>query len=140
MGGSCDRRGPGMTKAQKTLPIFVLIVILLAVGWSFLPFEFARGVDCGPPLLGAKPRDPTAVGLIQPDKDCQSKGKSRLLVSAMLSLAAAGVGTAAVLLQPISTACMNGNHDDCRYGWGNLLTENFEGLGCQCECHSGDHL
>ena len=53
-------------------------------------------------------------------------------VGAMMSLA--------VFLQPISTACMNGNHDSCRYGWGNLLTENFGGLGCQCECHSGDHL
>lgn len=131
---------PVMTRAQRTAPIFALVVILLAVVWSFLPFEFTSGVDCGPPLLGAKPKDPTSVGLIQPDKDCKSKGKSRLLVSAMLALAAAGVGTAAVFLQPISTACMNGNHDSCRYGWGNLLTENFEGLGCQCECHSGEHL
>lgn len=129
-----------MTKAQKTLPIIVLVVIVLAVGWAFLPFEFSGGVDCGPPLLGAKPRDPTAVGLIQPDKDCLSKGKSRLLVSAMLALAAAGVGTAAALLQPISSACMAGNHDNCRYGWGNLLTENFEGLGCQCDCHRDEYV
>ena len=129
-----------MTKAQKTLPIFVLIVILLSVGWSFLPFEFSSGVDCGPPLLGAKPKDPTAIGLIQPEKDCKSKAKSRLLVSAMLSLAAAGVGTAAVMLKPISSACLAGNHENCRYGWGNFLTESFEGLGCQCDCHQRDYL
>ncbi len=135
-----NNRGLGMTKIQKSMPIFVLIVILLAVGWSILPFEFTSGVDCGAPLFGAKPKDPTAVGLIQPDKDCLSKGKSRLLVSAMLSLAAAGVGTAAVLLQPMSTACMNGNHDDCRYGWGSLLTENFDGIGCQCDCHQRDYV
>jgi hypothetical protein len=133
-------KGLDMTRTQKAMPVFVLVVILLSVGWSFLPFEFAPGVGCGPPLFGAQPRDPTPVGLIQPDEDCLNKGKSRLLVSAMLSLAAAGVGTAAVLLQPISTACMNGNHDDCRYGWGNFLSENFSGLGCQCECHSGDYL
>ena len=129
-----------MTRVQKTLPIIVLVVIVLAVGWAFLPFEFSGGVDCGPPLLGAKPKDPTAVGLIQPEKDCLSKGKSRLLVSAMLALAAAGVGTAAAMLQPISSACLAGNHENCRYGWGNLLTENFEGLGCQCDCHRGDYL
>jgi hypothetical protein len=129
-----------MTKAQKVMPIFVLVVILLSVGWALLPFEFTSGVDCGAPLLGAKAKDPTAVGLIQPEKDCLSKGKSRLLVSAMLSLAAAGVGTAAILLRPISTACLNGSHDDCRYGWGNMLTANFGGLGCQCDCHQGDYL
>ena len=129
-----------MTKAQKTLPIVVLVVILLAVGWAFLPFEFTQGVDCGAPLFGAKPKDPTSVGLIQPEKDCLSKGRSRLLVSAMLALAAAGVGTAAVMLQPISTACLNGNHENCRYGWGNLLSDSFQGLGCQCDCHRGDYV
>ncbi len=124
-----------MTKAQKTLPAVMLGVMLLAVGWAFLPFEFARGVGCGPPLLGAKPDDPTSVGLIHPEEDCRSKAKSRLLVSAMISLAAAGAGAAAVALKPISTQCLNGNHDDCPHWWANLLSDRFEGLGCQCECH-----
>jgi hypothetical protein len=133
-------QGYGVTRAQKITPIAMLVVIVLSVGWSFLPFDFTSGVGCGPPLLGAKPDDPTAVGLIQPEQDCLSKGKSRLLVSAMLALAAAGVGTAAVMLQPISTACLNGNHDDCHYAWGNFLSDSFEGLGCQCECHAGEVL
>ena len=126
-----------MTRTQKTMPIFVLIVILLAVGWAFLPFEFASGVDCGAPLFGAKPKDPTPIGLIRPDEDCLSKGKSRLLISAMLAVGAAGLGTLTVMLQPISGACMYGSHDNCRYGWGNVLTETFDGLGCQCDCHRG---
>jgi hypothetical protein len=124
-----------VTKAQKTLPPVMLGVILLAVAWSFLPFEFTSGVGCGPPLLGAKPDNATPVGLIEPEKDCKSKAKSRLLVSAMISLAAAGAGTAAVALKPISTQCLNGSHDDCPDWWPNLLSERFEGLGCQCECH-----
>ncbi|MCA1691282.1 MAG: hypothetical protein LC733_03415 [Actinobacteria bacterium] len=129
-----------MTKAQKILPVFVMVVILLAVGWSLLPFEFTRGVGCGAPLLGAKPDNATPVGLIQPEKDCKSKAKSRLLVSAMISLAAAGVGTAAIALKPISLQCLGGNHDDCPYAWGNFLSDNFEGLGCQCECHTDEAL
>ena len=126
-----------MTKTQKTMPIIVLVVVLLAVLWSFLPFEFSSGVRCGPPLLGGKPDNATAIGLIQPEKDCKSKAKSRLLVSAMISLAAVGAGTAAAALKPISMQCLNGNHDDCHYGWGNLLSDSFEGLGCQCDCHGG---
>jgi hypothetical protein len=124
-----------VTKAQRTLPVIVLIVIFLAVGWSFLPFEFTKGVGCGPPMLGAKPDNATPVGLIQPEKDCKSKAKSRLLVSAMLALAAAGAGTAAIALKPISTQCLGGNHDDCPDWWPNLLSDSFEGLGCQCDCH-----
>ena len=126
-----------MTRAQKWTPVVALGVMLLAVAWLLIPFEFTQGVRCGPPLFGAKPDDAADVGLIRPEEDCKSKAKSRLLVSAMISLAAAGAGTAAVALKPISTQCLNGNHEDCPYGWANMLSENFGGLGCQCECHTG---
>lgn len=126
-----------MTRVQKFVPVWVLLVMLLAVGWSFLPFEFAEGVKCGPPLLGAKPQNgEQSVGLILPKEDCLSKGKSRLLVSAMLALAVAGAGTAVLGLKPISPQCNGGNHDDCPYWWGNLLGED-SGIGCQCSCHTG---
>ncbi len=125
-----------MTRVQKLTPLFVLIVVVLAVGWSLLPFEFTSGVDCGPPLFGGKAKSDVSVGLIHPVEDCRSKAKSRLLTSAMISLAAVAAGTAALALQPVSAACMAGNHDDCREWWANALTENFPGLGCQCECHA----
>lgn len=126
-----------MTRVQKLVPLLVLLVIVLAVGWCLLPFQFAQGVNCGPPLFGGKPDSEESVGLILPKEDCRSKAKTRLLTSAMLSLAAAAAGTAAIALKPISTQCLSGNHDDCPDWWANLLSENFSGLGCQCECHAG---
>ncbi len=125
-----------MTQAQKTLPVAILVVIFLAVGWSFLPFDFTDGVGCGPPLLGARPDNATPVGLIEPVEDCRSKAKSRLLVSAMISLAAVGTGIAAVALKPVSRQCLAGDHDACPEWWPNLLSNTFEGLGCQCDCHA----
>ncbi len=123
-----------MTKAQRLTPVFVLVIVFLAVGWSLLPFEFTRGVDCGPPLLGAKPKSDVSVGLVIPEMDCKSKAKSRLLVSAMISLAAVGAGTAMVALRPLSPQCFGGNHDACPDWWANLVSSS--GIGCQCECHS----
>ena len=125
-----------MTRVQKITPVVVLVVILLAVGWCLLPFQFTEGVDCGPPLLGGKAKSDVSVGLVLPKIDCKSKARSRLLTSAMISLAAAAGGTAALALQPMSVACRAGRHDDCHEWWGNMLSDNFTGLGCQCECHT----
>ncbi|MDQ4096384.1 MAG: hypothetical protein M3144_00735 [Actinomycetota bacterium] len=127
----------GMTRAQKLTPVLVLGIMFLAVGWSLLPFEFAPGVDCGPPLLGGKAKSDVSVGLIHPKEDCQSKAKSRLLTSAMISLAVVAAGTAAIALKPQSIQCLAGRHDECREWWSNALSDNFTGLGCQCECHAG---
>lgn len=129
-----------MTRAQKVAPLFALVVLVLAVGWCLLPFKFAAGVDCGPPLFGGKPKSDTSVGLILPDIDCPAKARSRLLVSATISVLAVGAAAAAVALKPISSACMAGRHDDCKEWWGNFLSDTFEGLGCQCECHTGRSL
>ena len=123
----------GMTRAQKLTPVLVLVIMFLAVGWSLLPFEFAPGVDCGPPLLGGNPKSDVSVGL---KEDCQSKAKSRLLTSALISLAVVAAGTAAIALKPQSVACLAGRHDDCHEWWSNALSDNFSGLGCQCECHA----
>jgi hypothetical protein len=124
-----------VTKVQRFTPIGVLAIMLLAVGWSLLPFDFTDEVRCGAPLLGGKPNNTTQVGLIRPEEDCKSKAKSRLLTSALISLAAAGAGTAAIALKPLSTQCLNGDHDDCPDWWSNLLTYGG-GLGCQCPCHT----
>ncbi|HVL29042.1 MAG TPA: hypothetical protein VM390_12890 [Acidimicrobiales bacterium] len=126
-----------MTKAQKVTPFAMLVVIFLAVGWSLLPFQFIEGVDCDAPLLGGQPRTDELVGLVLPDEDCPAKARSRLLTSAIIALVAAGAATAAVALQPISPQCSRGDHDACRFGWGNLLGED-SGIGCQCDCHQGE--
>jgi hypothetical protein len=126
-----------VTRVQKITPVVVLVVILLAVGWCLLPFQFTSGVDCGPPLFGGKAKSDVSVGLVLPKIDCKSKARSRLLTSALISLAAAAAGTAAIAFQPMSVACQQGRHEDCHEWWGNLLSDNFDGLGCQCECHAG---
>jgi hypothetical protein len=126
-----------VTRIQKITPVAVLVVILLAVGWCLLPFQFTSGVDCGPPLLGGKAKSDVSVGLVLPKIDCKSKARSRLLTSALIALAAAAAGTAAIALQPMSAACLAGRHDDCHEWWGNMLSDTFDGLGCQCECHDG---
>lgn len=125
-----------MTKAQKVVPIAVLLVMLACVGYVLLPFDFTSEVSCNAPLLGGEPKDPTPVGLILPEEDCRSKARSRLLVSATICLAVAAGGTAAIAFKPISQQCLSGNHDQCPDWWANLLSDSFEGLGCQCECHA----
>ena len=131
-----------MTKIQKVTPIGALLVMVIAIGWGFIPFEFAERVQCSAPLLGAKPTTNATggTGLILPKEDCLSKGKSRLLVSAMIILAAAGTATAVVALKPISPQCNRGDHDACAHWWGNLISQSDSGIGCQCECHGGDSL
>ena len=127
-----------MTRVQKVTPYGALIVMLLAISYSLIPFEFAQGVKCSAPLMGAKPNTTASgVGLVLPKEDCLSKGKSRLLVSAMLTLAAAITAAAVVALKPLSPQCHRGDHDACPQWWGNLLSENDSGFGCQCECHGG---
>jgi hypothetical protein len=126
-----------VTRVQKLVPVGVLFVILLAVLFSLLPFKFAEGVSCEAPLMGGHPKSDTTVGLIIPKIDCPAKARSRLLVSAMISLAAAAAGTAIVALQPMSVQCFQGNHDGCPDWWANLLSQNDNGFGCQCDCHAG---
>ena len=128
-----------MTRIQKLTPIGALLIMFIAIGWALIPFEFAERVKCSAPLLGAKPTTVGngGTGLILPKEDCLSKGKSRLLVSAIFILAAAGTATAVVALKPISPQCNKGDHDACSDWWGNLRSQNDNGLGCQCECHGG---
>jgi len=127
-----------VTRVQKLTPIGALVVMLMCVVWGFVPFEFADGVRCSPPLLGAKPtgEQRPSVGLIIPEEDCLSKGKSRLLVSAMISVAAAGAATAIVFFKPISAQCNRGDHEACPDWWPNLVSASDSGFGCQCDCHS----
>jgi hypothetical protein len=125
-----------VTRQQKLVPFGVLFILLLAVGWTLVPFNFANVVDCSAPLFGAEPQNeapPTS--FINPEEDCLSKGKSRLLVSAVTAFVAVLAGTAMVALKPVSSSCNSGDHESCREWWLAPLGEAGAGLGCQCECH-----
>lgn len=126
-----------MTSAQKAVPVVVLFVLALAVGWSLLPFRFADTIDCSPPLFGAKPHQLTAPpeGFINPVIDCKATGKSRLSVSAIAAFVAVLAGTLAVYFKPISGSCMAGNHEACREWWPAALGAGGEAFSCQCSCH-----
>ncbi|MGI8985001.1 MAG: hypothetical protein ACR2HM_10815 [Acidimicrobiales bacterium] len=125
-----------MTRQQKLVPIGVLVIMFLALAWAMVPFSFANVVDCQAPLFGAQPKNEApATSFIRADEDCLSKGKSRLLVSAVAALLAALVGTTMVALKPVSSSCAAGDHESCREWWLAPLGEAAAGLGCQCECH-----
>lgn len=126
-----------MTKQQKVVAGVVLAILLLSVGWVLLPFRFANTLDCGPPLLGAKPGEyvETGQGFIKPERDCHNKAKSRLTVAAVASLLAVVVGVVSLAAKPLSAECLNGNHDDCSQWWPAELGPAGEGFSCQCTCH-----
>jgi hypothetical protein len=128
-----------VSKQQRIVSIGVLVVLLLAVGWTLLPFRFADAVDCGPPLLGAKPGhyDEKGVGLINPKRDCHNTAKSRLTFAAVASLIAVVTGAATIALQPVSRFCAAGNHEECPEWWPAALGPFGESLSCQCSCHIG---
>ena len=129
-----------MTREQKVVPFAVLFVLALAVIWALIPFKFADVVNCSAPLFGAEPKNsapPTS--FIDPKKDCLSKGKSRLSVSAVTAFVAVLAGTAVLSFKPVSSSCAAGDHDNCREWWlAAALGDAGAGLGCQCECHAVD--
>jgi len=126
-----------VTRQQKLVPIGVLVVLVLALGWALVPFNFANVVDCEAPLFGADPKNEApGTSFINEEEDCLSKGKSRLLVSATASLLAVAAGAAMLTFKPISSSCSKGDHEDCREGWLAALGDSAAGLGCQCECHA----
>ncbi|MEA2842704.1 MAG: hypothetical protein QOJ69_375 [Actinomycetota bacterium] len=64
-----------MTRQQRLVVLsFVFALLVIAVGYSLIPFTFANTIHCSPPLLGAKPKEKTApvTGFIRPVEDCLS--------------------------------------------------------------------
>jgi hypothetical protein len=127
-----------VTKQQRIMSIVVLGVLVLAIGWTLIPFRFADTVNCGPPLLGAHPSGFHDQGrsLVSPERDCHDTARSRLTVAAVVSLIAVIAGAAALAFQPISRQCLAGGHEDCVEWWPAALGPFGHGLSCQCDCHS----
>ncbi len=47
-----------MTRQQRLVVLsFVFALLVVAVGYSLLPFTFADTIHCSPPLLGAEPKE-----------------------------------------------------------------------------------
>ena len=128
-----------LSKEQKVISGVVLVILLLAIGYTLIPFRFADAVDCGPPLLGGKPGkyEDRGLGFIKPARDCKNAARSRLAVAAVTSFVAMGVGVAALASKNISANCLNGNHEDCTEWWTAELGEGGQGYSCQCGCHYG---
>lgn len=124
-----------MTRQQRFVPLVVGVVLLLALGYSMIPFTFAGAVDCGAPLLGAEPENDRPVGLIRPEIDCKNAARSKLLYSATAALIATAAGTAALYFRPESRQCFNGNHDDCPARWRPATGSFGAAMACQCSCH-----
>lgn len=128
-----------LTKQQKIISGVVLGILVLAIGYALLPFRFADAVNCGPPLLGAKPGKyvERGIGFIKPDRDCRNAARSRLAVAAVTAILAMGVGVATLASKNISASCLNGNHEECTEWWAAELGPGGEGYSCQCSCHYG---
>jgi len=128
-----------LTKEQKIISGVVLAILVLAVGYTLLPFRFANAVDCGPPLLGGKAGkyEDRGLGFIKPSRDCHNAARSRLAVAAVTSFVAMGVGVAALASKNESQSCLNGNHEDCTEFWPAEMSEKASGYACQCSCHYG---
>lgn len=110
-----------------------LSIVALAIVFALLPFSFAGTVSCGPALLGSKPRTFDAVGLTQPERDCERTGRSRLAISGVMAILAVAAGAGVSQIQPPGKDCREGRHSDCHGGWPALV--GARRLACQCSCH-----
>jgi hypothetical protein len=126
-----------VTRQQKLVPIFVILLLLGAVGYTLIPYQFANTIDCEAPLFGGEPKElrGPVEGLIRPEEDCPAKGRSRLTVAAFAALVIAAAGAALVGLKPTSSSCLAGNHGDCREWWAALMGGSADAFSCQCDCH-----
>lgn len=125
-----------MSSFQRIVVFVSVGVLALAIVFALLPFTFADTVSCGPALLGSEPRNPgrPEVGLVQPERDCERTGRSRLATSGFVAILAVVTGAGVTLVQPPGKDCEAGRHADCHAGWPALM--GLDRFACQCPCHS----
>ncbi|HWH35322.1 MAG TPA: hypothetical protein VNT56_08395 [Acidimicrobiales bacterium] len=125
-----------MTSVQRVVAFISMGVVALAILFALLPFTFADEVSCGPALFGSNPRNPgeARVGLINPERDCDRTGRSRLATSGFLAIIGVVAGAGVTLVPPPGKDCRLGNHSDCHGGWPAMVGLNR--FACQCSCHS----
>ncbi len=90
-----------LTTRQKVVPAVGLVVFLLCLGYTLLPFDVVDTVDCGPALFGSKPEEvPVAVIVDEPKRACRDAGNSRLAFAAVIGTAAVVLAAAGLILPP----------------------------------------
>ena len=122
-----------MNGIQRIGALVALSIVALAIVFALMPFTFADSVECGPALLGSKPRTVESVGLTEPTRDCARTGTSRLAVSGVMAIIAVATGAGISQIQPPGKDCREGRHGDCHGGWPALI--GVRRLACQCSCH-----
>ena len=123
-----------MTSIQKIAAYISLGFVALALVFALLPFTFADSVSCGPALFGSKPRTTEPVGgLIQPERNCERTGRSRLATSGFVAILAVATGAGVSQIPPPGKDCRDGRHDECHGGWPALV--GLRRFACQCSCH-----
>ncbi len=125
-----------MSSFQRIVVFVSFGVLALAIVFALLPFTFADTVNCGPALLGSEPRQaelPEA-GLVQPERDCERTGRSRLATSGFVAILAVVTGAGVTLVEPPGKDCRDGRHADCHGGW--PAQAGLNRFACQCSCHS----
>ena len=126
-----------MSRIQRIAAFVSLGVVALAIVYALLPFTFAGVQPCGPALFGSEPRDTgrARVGLVEPERDCERTGRSRLATSGFLAILGVLTGAGITQVHPPGKDCREGRHDDCHGGWPTLM--GLDRFACQCSCHTG---
>lgn len=126
-----------MTGIQKIAAFISLGFVALAIVFALLPFTFADTVRCGPALLGSEPETTELSGraslLIQPERDCERTGRSRLATSGFVAILAVAAGAGVTQIPPPGKDCRAGRHQDCHGGWPALV--GLRRFACDCPCH-----
>lgn len=123
-----------MTGIQRMAAFVSLAFVALALIFALLPFTFADSVSCGPALFGSEPRVTETPGrLINPERDCERTGRSRLATSGFVAILAVAAGAGVSQIPPPGKDCRDGRHDECHGGWPALI--GMQRFACQCSCH-----
>ena len=80
-------------------PIAALVVLVLALGFTLMPFKAVGGVSCSAPLRGAEPTgDVSSVAVLGGTEGaCRDAGNSRMAMAATVSAIFVGTALVAVL-------------------------------------------
>ena len=78
----------------------VAVVLLGVLAFAFAPFSAAGGQKCKAAILGSDPKERATMGLLvgREEQVCQARGNSRLIISAIATVAALTVGLGAAFL------------------------------------------
>ena len=94
--------GGGLTTRQKIVPALALLVLVVALAYTLVPFTVADTVRCQAALRGSGLAQELPAGAIvgDPRKACRDVGNSRLSLAGVVGLAAVILGAAGLLLPP----------------------------------------